>query len=89
MRPLEANDNLPTPAWFNIPSFLKSANVAKVDEQGMIDSVNAGTYVHTLYYIHSQLTMCISIVNALIEKEVHDTGIPSDRIVLGGFSQGT
>ncbi|CDH60464.1 phospholipase carboxylesterase [Lichtheimia corymbifera JMRC:FSU:9682] len=68
MRPLEANDNLPTPAWFNIPSFLKSANVAKVDEQGMIDSVNA--------------------VNDLIEKEVRDTGIPSDRIVLGGFSQG-
>lgn len=45
MRPLEANDNLPTPAWFNIPSFLKSANVEKVDEQGMIDSVNAGTYI--------------------------------------------
>lgn len=58
MRPLEANDNLPTPAWFNIPSFLKSANVAKVDEQGMIDSVNAGTYVHT-YKVYPHLTMCI------------------------------
>lgn len=55
MRPLEANDNLPTPAWFNIPSFLKSANVAKVDEQGMIDSVNAGTYIHT-FRRHIHLT---------------------------------
>lgn len=35
--------------------------------------------IHKCWYIH--------VVNALIRNEV-DSGIPSERIVIGGFSQG-
>ncbi|KAI8144451.1 Phospholipase/carboxylesterase/thioesterase [Fennellomyces sp. T-0311] len=67
LRELVANGGALTPAWFNIPSFEKSANAQQVDSKGMVESSQA--------------------VNALIQAEI-DGGIPSERVILGGFSQG-
>ncbi|KAG2217798.1 hypothetical protein INT45_005628 [Circinella minor] len=64
---VEANGNALLPAWFNVPSFDKSANLKKTDSKGMIHSSN--------------------LINQLIQTEI-DSGTPSDKIILGGFSQG-
>ncbi|KAI9322457.1 Phospholipase/carboxylesterase/thioesterase [Dichotomocladium elegans] len=67
MLALSANDNMPVPAWFDVPSFDKPSNGSTMDEKGMMASVDA--------------------INQIIEAEMK-TGIPSERIVVGGFSQG-
>jgi lysophospholipase-2 len=39
-------DNALVNAWFNINSFEKAAHLEKVDEEGMLSSIDSGTPFH-------------------------------------------
>ncbi|KAI8889361.1 Phospholipase/carboxylesterase [Backusella circina FSU 941] len=67
LREVSFDKGVTIPAWFDVNSFDKSAHLDKIDEKGMLESVDT--------------------VNQLVQREI-DHGIPSDRIIVGGFSQG-
>lgn len=74
-------------AWFNINSFEKKAHLEKIDEDGMLESVGLGTWYDGFEKHASLLNILLSAVDQLIQNE-RNIGVPSQRILLGGFSQG-
>jgi predicted esterase len=60
------------PAWYDIYSLDKS--IKKQDEAGILQSVTSSYF-------------CFDIVEQLIANEIN-SGIQSERIIVGGFSQG-
>lgn len=42
MRPVTANGDMDLPAWFNVSGYDKSTHLEKVDESGMLASVETG-----------------------------------------------
>jgi lysophospholipase-2 len=75
------------PAWFDVSSFDKSAHLDKIDEKGMLESVDTGNIHPCLYFVLYIYIHLFLQVNQLVQKEI-DNGIPSNRIIVGGFSQG-
>lgn len=74
-------------AWFDL-SGLDKFSLKDEDEKGMLASVTSGTTPPQA--IHGDVSLTVSLwflVNRIIRDEV-DNGIPANRIIVGGFSQG-
>lgn len=56
------------------------------DQKGILSSVAAGNLLQSIW-CHDRLSEHKISVSSIIREEI-DSGIPSNRVVLGGFSQG-
>lgn len=69
-------------AWFDIAG-LDRASIKAEDEKGMLSSITSGKK----NFPKKKIANSFYLVNRFIREEV-DNGIPANRIVIGGFSQG-
>lgn len=72
------------PSWFDIYSL---SDHEKQDEPGLLESSYKGNLVSMRVHSQRRPHAAIRIVTQLIAELVNE-GIPANRIVLGGFSQG-
>ncbi|KAH7362343.1 Phospholipase/Carboxylesterase-domain-containing protein [Plectosphaerella cucumerina] len=82
--PITANMGMSMPGWFDIRSRESNVTYAKFKQQKMLDGTVESLRAHE---DEAGVRVSVAYFNELIQAEV-DAGIPSERIVLGGFSQG-
>lgn len=79
--PVTLNAGFRMPSWFDLKSLDESG---PEDEEGTIQSLFKNSVIKILWL---GIKVAATEVQTLIQNEIQ-AGIPADRIVVGGFSQG-